>query len=110
MEKYLRLRQQGDVLLKQIASLPSDVKAIEPKVRGVVLAEGETTGHAHCIADTKAATMFEGGDGKIYLSVSKPTTLTHEEHGHQTVPSGIYEIGIVQEYDYDEMAARSVAD
>jgi len=108
---YLSVRQQGDVLLREISELPKNLKKKEPGKRGVVLAEGEVTGHAHCIADVKNAEYFEGGDGKIYLSVrNTPVTLTHEEHGHQTVPVGNYEVGIVQEYDYDEEAARSVAD
>ena len=37
-------------------------------------------------------------------------TVTHEEHDAQVIVDGIFEIGIVKEYDYDEEEARNVMD
>lgn len=102
--------QQGDVLIYKIDSLPNDLKKVEPKARGVILAEGETHGHFHAIADVKVAQKYECADGRIYLSITKDTILTHEEHKFHAIEAGVYEVGIVQEYDHFAEEARNVAD
>lgn len=102
------LIQQGDVLIKKAASIPVGAKVVERKPRGFVLAEGEVTGHAHTIEEE--VELFEK-DGTLYLKVKDaPVTVKHEEHGHVEVPAGIYEIGIVKEYDHFAEEARAVQD
>jgi len=103
------MRQQGDVLLKQIDSLPKDINKKELDKGHIILAYGEVTGHAHRIKDT-VNSMFYEKDGKSYLKVTKPVDLTHEEHHTQTIPIGIYEVGIVKEYDYLKDMERAVID
>lgn len=106
--KQLQL-QQGDVLIHRIKGLPDDLKKVERKQRGLVLAEGETTGHAHCIVDNDVE-MYER-DGVIYLSVlGEKATLVHEEHQAIEIPNGTYEIGIVQEIDPFSEQVRQVVD
>jgi hypothetical protein len=100
--------QQGDVLLKRVDSLPEGASAAKKDSRGVVLAEGEVTGHYHGITN-KAAKLFQHA-GKTYLKALKNVTLRHQEHKPITVPPGTYEIDRVQEYDYLAQISRPVAD
>ena len=99
--------QQGDVIIKS-AVIPTCAKKKDAKNR-VVLAEGETTGHAHAIADLSACETFESND-QLYIRVLKDTVLTHEEHHTITIPKGDYEVRKVQEYDHFLKEARAVQD
>ena len=107
MNKKVLFIQQGDVLIKRVGLLPPDATARE----GYVLAVGEHTGHAHRIADieTDICELYEK-NGVIYVKANKPCTLTHEEHSAVTIPVGIWEIGIVREYDHFLEEARNVQD
>lgn len=101
--------QQGDVLLKPIATLPKGATLVKPSKRGHVLAEGEVTGHHHRIEEIEDAELYREGE-RMLLAVEKETRLTHEEHGTITVPPGVYEIGIVREWDYLAEMERKVVD
>jgi hypothetical protein len=108
MKRY----QQGDVILKPIASLPSKLRKIKHGSRGCVLAEGEDTGHAHTIAQTGTVIAYgENGDGRVaYLQVDSPSVLSHEEHGPITLPAGLYRVEIVREQDPFADEIRQVRD
>ena len=101
--------QHGDVLLFKVNSIPSSAKKVESKNK-IVIMDGEVTGHQHAISDTSIAELFMGEDNVKYLNVKEDTIITHEEHLTQPVEAGIYRVGQVQEYDYDEMEARAVKD
>jgi len=101
--------QQGDVLLKMRDAMPEGGVPVNPGPRGYVLAEGEHTGHAHAMEATPAVEMFER-DGTLWLRVSEPTPLVHEEHHAQTVQPGVYEVGRVVEMDPFADEVRTVAD
>ena len=103
--------QQGDVLLEQVARIP--VGAKKRQDRGIlVLMAGEATGHHHtCISDK--AVMYDltlDGVTDLYLEVSEPITITHEEHKGLPLPGGIYKIGQVREFDYFQELERRVMD
>lgn len=104
-------RQQGDVLLEKVTTIPKGAK----RLGHLVLAEGEVTGHKHEIALTGAidggvATLFEE-KGNLYLSVENgEVTLTHQEHKPLTLEEGNYFVGRVNEYDYETEEAKKVAD
>ena len=100
--------QQGDVLLKVADTLPEGAVKVAPKPRGVVVAEGEVTGHAH-VLDPGIVTEYEFG-GLRFLNVAKQTELRHEEHAAVTVAPGLYEIGGVVEKDWLSEAVRPVVD
>ena|SRR3990167_7194600 len=101
------LLQQGDVLLKKIEKIPAG-KKIDKKARGYVLADGETTGHAHVIEEE--VELVEKA-GVLYLGVRGDSVmLKHEEHGHIEIPVGNYEIGIVREYDHFAEEAKPIVD
>jgi hypothetical protein len=110
--------QQGDVLAEIVMELPKGAVEMPPDKRGVVLAEGEATGHHHRIADTDAATLFEVEEDvpvemsarqrgfqrkekmKVkYLKVHRPAELVHEEHKPQMLQPGIYKVSQVREVD-----------
>lgn len=101
--------QQGDVLLKPIATLPKGAALVKPGKRGHVLAEGEVTGYHHRIEEIDDAELYREGE-RMLLSVERATALKHEEHGTITVPPGVYEIGIVREWDYLQEMERKVVD
>lgn len=113
----LNLQQShGDVLLYKIDKIPEGVKDKKHK-KGIVLAEGEVTGHYHIVTpkrEKQTYTAEEIGlfekDGILYLKTTIPTKITHEEHKPQTIDPGIYQIGIVQEYDHLEQEKRNVVD
>lgn len=100
--------QQGDVELRRITELPHGAAAVQPGPIGHVLATGESTGHAHTIESTKART-FRLGE-RLFVEVTEPAELEHQEHATVTLPVGTYEVGLVREFDPFAEAARSVAD
>lgn len=100
--------QHGDVLLKKMAKLPKGVVEV-PRVDGLlILAEGEATGHHHMVVD-KTAVLWEL-NGNLYLEVTETVTITHEEHKALPIPTGIYRVGRVKEYDYFAEMERRVVD
>jgi len=101
--------QQGDVLLKKVIGVLFDGCPIEASKNGrLIIAEGEHTGHAHVLKECDAVIRVK--NGKRYVITEKGFTITHEEHLPIEVAPGVYEIGIVQEYDHFAEEARNVAD
>lgn len=98
---------QGDVVI-EAADIPENAKAVAPVARGVVLAEGEVTGHAHVMAPATTR-QFMVGD-QMFIAVDSATDLVHEEHDTATIPAGTYKVGIQREYDPFAEEARRVAD
>lgn len=106
------LIQQGDVLIRKVKSIPSSLKPLKKDHRGYVLAEGEHTGHYHgveCI-DEDIEMLIDEATQKIYMNNKSAITVTHQEHDHVNVPSGIWEIDRVKEYDHFAEEARKVQD
>lgn len=102
--------RQGDVLIIAIAALPANLTARKRTSRGVVLAEGEVTGHAHAITAKhvvhydapnpqemakqllkEAGLTFELHEGAAVSFVDvvgDVAELVHEEHGTIAMPTG----------------------
>lgn len=90
--------RHGDVVIKQIDSIPKEAIDITPEKGDLILAEGEATGHAHRFPEG-AGKLFKYNE-KTYLKVTKERkALTHEEHLKGELPIGIYEISIQQDYE-----------
>jgi hypothetical protein len=106
------LIQQGDVLVKSIQSIPSNLKPLKKDGRGYVFAEGEVTGHYHGVdcVDADVDMLIDEVTKKIYMQNSSEVVVTHQEHGHVTIPAGTWEVGRVQEYDHFAEEARAVQD
>lgn len=101
--------QQGDVILEPVNNLPKDGKRLEPNQYGYVLAEGEVTNHRHVI-DKVADIEFIEKDGLFYIQNKQPITIKHEEHKPIVLPSGIWKVRGVKEYDHFKEEARRVID
>ena len=69
--------------------------------RGLVLAEGEATGHAHVVrgrARLVRATRHYQHPGETYLVVEEPAALVHDEHDRIDLARGTYEVRRQREY------------
>ena len=102
-------RQQGDVCYEAISSIPEGAKKVDAKQGRFILAEGEVTGHAHAVIEESEVELFEY-KGVLYLRNTISTEIKHEEHNPHTIEPGIWEFGIVNEYDYYNEITRKVAD
>lgn len=118
---------QGDLLIIPVKDFPKDTKDVTPKGR-VVLALGETTGHAHAFYDggvtllrrpTTDTAMLEQNSIPMetveqWIEIArgkgeKPgAVLKHEEHAPIELPPGRYRV--VRQREYDPQQDRYVAD
>ena len=103
------LLQQGDVLLKKIDKLPNGEKKQIYDKRGIVFAEGEATGHYHLVKNIDVSRIYTI-DGKRYFENDIPVEIEHQEHDKILIPAGIWEVGIIVEYDHFTEEAREVID
>ena len=91
-------KQQGDVLFLAIDELPVDAKPVKMRNGKYILAEGEATGHNHCIEAENGVELFEK-DGTLFLRNSVPVITRHQEHHEVSLEEGIWEVGRVSEID-----------
>lgn len=108
MKNEKRQIQHGDVLIKEVDAIPEGAVPIPKRNGRLILAEGEFTGHHHAIVE-KGAALYEL-KGELYIEVTQPVIVTHEEHKPLPIPPGIYQIGRVKEYDYFQEMERRVVD
>jgi hypothetical protein len=96
--------RQGDVFIAVAEQVPSGAE-LKPDC---VLAEGELTGHCHCIDRPGAARLYTHRS-TLYLEVFAGTaTVVHQEHGPITLPRGVYRVW--QQREYTPQAIRTVSD
>jgi hypothetical protein len=100
--------QQGDVLLERIAKLPVGCSVVPRQDGLLIIAKGEATGHHHVIVD-KGARLLEL-KGELYLEVTEPAVISHDEHKPLPIPTGIYQVGRVKEHDYFQDMEHQVRD
>jgi predicted amidohydrolase len=98
--------RQGDVLLIPVDNVPADAKRKRRTKRGIVLAEGEATGHAHVVTEPSATEYHL--KGRRYLLAAEGVTIQHDEHDTLTLDPGAWEI--IGQYEYAPEAIRRVAD
>ena len=103
-----KIYRQGDVLIAAVADIPTGASELPRGKRGVVLAEGEVTGHAHRIASRHAKLLRTEEDVR-YMRVTAPVALRHEEHAPIEIPPGNYRVTLHHEYAPAELP-RTVAD
>lgn len=88
--------RQGDVLLIKVDALPMGATKEKNTDDSIVLAYGETTGHAHRL---KAAGVFAyQWQGDRLIEVKETSALTHEEHSAITLVPGVYKVVHQREY------------
>lgn len=110
--------RQGDVYIRPISDHLNLGEPLPVEPRGVVLAYGEVTGHAHVLDPTACelyplpeelrTDMTDVSNARV-LRVLEPVSLRHEEHSPINLEPGDYYIGIQIEYD-DSQEWRRVAD
>lgn len=100
--------QQGDVIIEKVTGIPNSAVA-QDSVGRIVLAAGSATGHAHVINDTTTTKVSMDGS-TMYLSVSKDTVVSHEEHNAITIEAGEYIVRKVMEYDHFDEEVKEVQD
>jgi hypothetical protein len=100
-----KLYRQGDVLIRQIDSLP---KQKASKRENGILAYGEVTGHAHKVEDLEKAEVLEIENGTFLRVGNEGVRIVHDEHAPITLDPGNYEVTIQREYTPAEI--RNVAD
>jgi len=98
--------RQGDVGLIPVAEIPAGAKPVKRDKGRIVLAYGEVTGHAHAIGGS-TATLYQAGEDR-FLSVTRKTSLKHEEHAKVVLEPGVYKVRHQREYSPQEI--RRVAD
>lgn len=114
-----RSYRQGDILIEAIDELPAGCAELPARERAGeavhVLAEGEVSGHAHCVAAGPGVMALRGGDGVdpltvAYLALRKLARLVHDEHGTVELPPGNYRVIQQRRYEAATGAWRRVAD
>lgn len=108
--------QQGDVIAIKLQDNYLNNKNFEiirdKKNRGIVLAEGEVTGHYHGIeCDESDAELIKIGE-EMLLNVKNlaGVTLKHQEHNPIHFDQGIWQIGQVVEKDWLSGMVNKVVD
>lgn len=91
---------------KRLGCLPAGPHKNLAKKR-CVLAHGES-GHSHVLEDDEAE-LIQIGD-RMLLTLTRESTVKHEEHGPITLAPGIWEIGRVREKDWFKDMVRPVVD
>lgn len=93
----MTLYRHGDVLVQACEDEP-DTTLLRP-IRGMVLAEGEASGHRHRFLKRRAVKLYRDVFGACYVHVIAETaTLVHEEHAPITLSAGWYQYWHQQEY------------
>ncbi len=111
--------RQGDVLLIRVDALPEGVtEAKRDRIGRIVLAYGETSGHAHTIRDKGVCGFRMAGSEEVdFIEVggSGVATLNHEyesgamaEHHPITLPPGAYKVVRQREYVAPQIERRVV--
>jgi hypothetical protein len=102
------LYRQGDILLRRVDTLPAAATVVARRGRRIVIAEGETTGHAHAIdAPPDEATLLTTAENARFLRLTSVVELRHEEHAPIALAPGIYEVIQQREWtDADDQEER----
>lgn len=109
--KNNKMIQQGDVILYRTNIDISNAVKIDKDKRGIVLAEGEHTGHFHGIEiEDDEAELIRIGEKMLLNVKTNSVTLKHQEHGSVTIDKGVWEVGQVVEKDWLQDIVRNVVD
>ena len=90
--------RQGDVLvvMDPVAKVPEKAKEIVAvDQRGIILAYGEVTGHAHAVAlktneGGEVSARYWDAGAERFIQILERSTIKHEEHNPIVLEPGIY--------------------
>mgnify|MGYP001479951267 CR=1 FL=1 len=109
-----RMYRQGDILIipipeEKVPAASRDLPAAPRDDQGrIVLALGETTGHAHAIAAPGELLGTPDPENPAYLHLPRGGRLVHEEHAPITLPKGWFRV--IRQREYVPGSARLIAD
>lgn len=113
--KRTKMIRQGDVLVMRTTKVASKgLKPAPADSRGVVLAEGEATGHCHKITNPNVCMLMREGatfdmDRILQIGCDR-AELVHDEHSTIALSPGTYTVRRQREYDWMLESSRAVAD
>lgn len=102
MKKFKDICAQGDVLIRRVASIPSDAAPVAP-ANGQVIVTHSETGHHH-VMEAERVEMFQSADNPLlaWIKVHRPAKLVHQRphdtHEAITFGTGVYEVRRQREY------------
>jgi hypothetical protein len=107
--------RQGDVFVMRIQSLPANAMPKPSDPRGVVLAEGEVTGHHHRIKKSGVCLLRADGVAYDLMTIADGIIgrLVHEEHSEIPFAAGVFEVRVQREHSWNaeaEEVSRAVQD
>ena len=94
--------RQGDLLFLLQETRPAVALVERP---GLVIVEGEATGHAHRLT---AGVILEAPNGSLFLDLAEATRVVHDEHDALTLGPGLWLV--VRQREYTPEAIRTVLD
>jgi len=101
----------GEVVLKEVAEIPSSAKRMNVK-EFIVVGESETLGNDHRVAVMEDTLVYED-NGVLYIKNESPTNVycpSEVRHSPIEMPATQWRVDIAQEYDYLLQEKRNVAD
>lgn len=100
--------RQGDILLVPVDKIPQGAKREPLSKEGIVVAEGEATGHHHRIKRTTVSrrkdrspevrAFTKGKTRYIHVPAGVKAELSHEEHETLAIPPGDHKVVTQREY------------
>lgn len=99
----MKQHRQGDTLLVKAKRPINPGKPVAKKK--IIIARGETTGHAHVLTGEVAEFLV---NGQRMIWVEAPAPYVHDEHTPHTIEPGWYTVPVQVEYSPE--AIRQVAD
>jgi hypothetical protein len=94
--------RQGDLLFVRVERRPDEELVTRP---GLVIVEGEATGHAHRLT---SGAVLDAPDGGIYLDLPVEARVVHEEHDAIALGPGLWRV--IRQREYAPEAVRTVLD
>jgi hypothetical protein len=114
MKKFFRQGDVGLLYVGPVTDIPPNATPKEKDAqRGVVLAYGEVTGHAH-VVDSQTAVLFSApsqttaGAMVDLLRVDSLCAVVHEEHTKIELDPGVYQV--IRQTEYTPQGWVQVAD
>lgn len=108
-EHAMRAYRHGDLLLVA-TDKPGKGRKTRPINGRLVILEGEATGHAHTVSPEHATlvTADEADGLRMWLTLTAPTRLEHQEHATIVIPAGSYEV--IRQVEYEPEGLKRVMD
>ena len=112
MTKQINIQFQGDLGFLKLPDnfkLPKGFIELQKEEKGLVLAYGEVSGHAHAIRTPTAQVFINPNSEKsitgydeVYIHCTQPTFVYHEEHEPILLPLGWSVKWQQKEYSFEE--------